>query len=344
MLVLLALMGGCQCDDPGLGRSLPPGAIVETFAQAEVSRIDILWVVDNSRSMVEEQQNLSENLVSFFRFLDEGDVDYQIAVTTTDAVSGGGAFVGSPQILTPATSAVLESFQANIQVGTTGSALEQGLAASLAAFERNPGFLRPDAHLFVIFVSDEDDRSFGELRYYWRVFEQLKGVGNEEKVSLSAIVGPPNDETGAGGCQSENGLAEAGDRYVNLASETGGLWGSICDPSFATTLETLGGAAVGLKRKFFLANVPDPETLAITARYPCEGRPEHVGTCADVQDTCGDAGDSHRAWICTPPRGAPEGWIYESETNSIFFPGEGVPGLKAILEVTFMKPKRELEK
>lgn len=343
---VVALFPACSCQDPALGRTLPAGAVIETFPQAEVSRLDILWVVDDSRSMIEEQQNLSDNLLSFFRFLDEGDVDYQIAVTTTDAVTGDGRFVGSPQVLTPATSNVLADFRQNIQVGVGGSAMEEGLAAALDAFERNPDFLRDDAYLFIIFVSDEDDRSFGDLRYYWRRFEQLKGIGNEKKVSLSAIVGPPsNPEEGvAGGCESENGRAVAGDRYATLALETGGLWGSICDPSFAATLEALGAQAVGLKRKFALAQTPDPATLEVRVHYPCEGRPEHLGVCAETQDTCSDPDPARRDWICIPPQGEPDGWIYESETNSVYFPGDGVPGLKAIVEVVYEKPGSQLEK
>ena len=344
-LLATSVLSACSCDDTGLGRTLPPGARIDTFAQAEVSRLDILWVVDNSRSMIEEQQNLSDNLLSFFRYLDDGDVDYQIAVTTTDAVNDAGRFVGSPPVLTPLTQDVLAAFRGNIQVGIEGRAQEQGLEAALLALkEQNPDFLRDEAFLFVIFVSDEDDSSFGELRYYWRVFEQLKGIGNEEKVALSAIVGPPSDpETGAeGGCTSENGDAAPGDRYVALAEETGGLWGSICDASFAETLEALGAKAVGLKRKFVLSTEADPDTIEVSVVYPCEGRPEEIGRCEEVQDTCSDPNPEKRAYRCIPPKGRPNGWEYEAETNSIFFWGDSVPGLKAVIEVVYKKPEKEL--
>ncbi|RMG18389.1 MAG: VWA domain-containing protein [Deltaproteobacteria bacterium] len=343
---LLAAGPGCSCDDTGLGRTLPPGARIDTFQQAEVSRLDILWVVDNSRSMIEEQQNLAENLLSFFRYLDQGDVDYQIAVTTTDAVNDAGRFVGRPEVLTPLTPNVLDAFRGNIQVGIEGRAQEQGLEAALLALsERNPSFLRDEAYLFVIFVSDEDDSSFGELRYFWRVFEQLKGIGNEEKVSLSAIVGPPSDpETGEeGGCSSENGQAAPGDRYVELALATGGLWGSICDASFATTLEALGAKAVGLKRKFVLSTEADPESIEVSVVYPCEGRPEEIGRCETVEDTCSDPDPKARAYRCIPPKGRPNGWEYEAETNAIFFWGDSVPGLKAIIEVVYKKRPKELK-
>ncbi len=334
-------VGGCRCDNPDLTRTFPPGSVFDTFLQAEVSRIDVLWVIDDSRSMTEEQQNLADNLSSFFRFLDEGDVDYQIGVTTTDAVSNAGRLVGSPTILTPTTSGVLEAFRTNIRVGISGRAQEQGLqAAELALGTQNPGFLRDDAYLFVIFVSDENDSSFGELRYYWRIFEQLKGIGNESEVSLSAIIGPPNDPTTGegGGCDSSAGLAVAGDRYAEIADQTGGIWGSICDDSFAETLDALGAAAVGLKRKFFLTQEPDPETLEVYLHFACDSIPVDLGECGDVQDTC-DAGRTVEPdFYCTPQEGPNDGWVYESETNSIFFMGSSVPPLKATVEVIYLKP------
>ncbi|MDF1564552.1 MAG: VWA domain-containing protein [Deltaproteobacteria bacterium] len=345
LLLAFLAVGGCRCDDPSLSRALPPGAIIDTFAQAEVSRIDILWVIDDSASMTEEQQNLADNLSSFHRFLDEGDVDYQIGVTTTDAVSNAGRLVGSPTLLSPTTPDVFTAFQQNIRVGITGRAQEQGLqAAELALGGQNPGFVREDAHLFVIFVSDEDDHSFGELRYYWRVFEQLKGIGNEDTVSLSAIIGPPNDPVSGegGGCSSTAGVASPGDRYALLTEETGGIFGSICDASFADTLDALGAKAVGLKRKFFLSYEPDPDTIEVYLHFDCDEIPADLGECGEVQDSCGASRAEDQDFFCTPPEGPNDGWVYESETNSIFFMGSSVPPLKATVEVIYLQPKDPL--
>jgi len=340
-------LAACQCEDPALSRALPPDAVINTFAQAQVSKIDILWVIDNSKSMIEEQQNLADNLASFFRFLDEGKVDYQIGVTTTDAVGNAGRLVGSPAILTPSTPGVLEAFQANVRVGTSGRALEQGLAAAEAALASpNQKFLRPDAFLFVIFVSDENDHSFGEMRYYWRGFEQMRGIGNEDSVSLSAIIGPPNDPTSGagGGCSSEAGVAAAGDRYALMAEETGGLWGSICDASFDTTLEALGAAAVGLKRKFFLTDTPDPETLEVYFHFACDARPSTLTNCSDLQDSCDAKTKDAQDYYCRPAAGRPNGWVYEEETNAVFFVGDSVPPLKSTVEIIYQRPGHVITK
>jgi hypothetical protein len=346
ILAALALAVGCECD-PGLTRTLPPGARIDTFRQADRSVVDVLWVIDNSPTMADVQDNLANNLVSFFRYIDESDVDYQIAVTTTDIRRHGGQFVGSPPILTPSTPNVLSAFRGNVHVGTEGSAKEEGLTAAELIFEHNPGFLRDDAYVFIVWVSDQDDRSFGEIRYYWRYFSGLQGIGNEGMVSLAAIVGPDEEiEPGSPfrGCISEFGTAQAGDRYIELVEKNGGQWGSICEESFAETLEAMGATAVGLMRKFQLSEVPDLEQIDVYVHYPCEGRPEELGLCDEIHDHCDASAPEDRTWLCVPPRGGADGWVYETETQSIFFQGASVPGMKAFIEVIYVPERPPLER
>src|SRR5262249_36111700 len=94
----------------------------------------------------------------------------------------------------------------------------------------NKGFLRPNAALAVIVVSDEDDSSYGAPAYYARFLLGAKGKGNENLVSFSAIAGtlpngcyPPGEQIYFGG------LAEPAQRYLQVVSRTGGVPGSICN-------------------------------------------------------------------------------------------------------------------
>ena len=84
----------------------------------------------------------------------------------------------------------------------------------------NAGFLRPNAALAIIVVSDEDDSSFGTTDYYARFFQSAKGKGNESLVSFSAIAGttpvgctPPGEES------STASLAEPAFRYARGRDE-----------------------------------------------------------------------------------------------------------------------------
>jgi hypothetical protein len=142
--------------------------------------------------------------------------------------------------VTPTTPGASNAFKRIVRVGDNGSADEQGIRGAAMAVGRdtnrmtgqwipapaeNKDFFRADASLFLIFVSDENDNSFGEPTYFYRAFESLKGAGNEGLISISAIVGDPDPDgpMGAmpGGCPAmpipNKPSAHAGTRYIALS-------------------------------------------------------------------------------------------------------------------------------
>ena len=56
----------------------------DVFQQSRKNTVDILLVVDDSCSMIEEQSKLSTNFDSFISVFQQADVDWQIGVVTTD--------------------------------------------------------------------------------------------------------------------------------------------------------------------------------------------------------------------------------------------------------------------
>jgi hypothetical protein len=355
------LLAGCPKDK--LVNVLPPGVRVDTYAQQAASKIDVLWVIDNSGSMAPRQEILARNLQSFMDVFSKSGIDYRIAVTTTDIFKDKGAFFGTPKVLTPMTPNVVSAFANNVKVGTNGSPYEAGLEGAQLALNTqaatnmpilqalqacqgmcgssmNPNlcnttceknndiaFLRPDAYLYLIFVSDEDDQSSQDVRYFWRSFETTKGIGNDGTVATAAIVGEPMNSCGA----------VAGERYISLSDLTGGAVGSICDPSFADTLTKLANNAVGLKRKFALSTDPDPMTLKVTILYPCNLPDNQLSTCTSVDATQCTADEAPDAQLkeCTPPQGMVDGWMYEDMNNDIFFQGDSVPGVKGLVQIQY---------
>lgn len=297
----------------------PEGSLqVDAFEQKAAAKIDILWVVDNSGTMQDEQENLASNFDAFISIIEESDVDYQVGVISTDMdlASHQGHLQGSPSIIVRGPDAAGQ-FAANVQVGTTGAGNEQGLLAAHTALtepvlsEHNKGFLRDDAALALIFVSDEDDHSFGQVSFFRRVFEQMKGVGNENRVIAAAIVGDaPSDQHPEGGCYNpDTGSASFGRRYLELVQGVGGSIGSICAEDFSHTLEQLGLTVAGLSRKFTLSD-ESPEVSSITVTV--DGREIEQ----DYQ----------------------EGWIFEN--GSVFFNGTNVPPPGSHIEVSYLHPQR----
>lgn len=351
LLLALAALG---CGEDKLTARAPAEFRTDSLCQLPASSIDILFVVDNSRSMVEEQQALADNFDRFLSLVDpdpdasgeEGEVDYRIAVTTTDALSNRGRLVGDPLVIRPGAGySPLEAFRRNVQVGTEGRALEQGLEAALLATQNfeagSADFLRDRAYLYVIVVSDEEDSSPGEVRYYVRALEQAKGIGNDRAVVVSAIAGPAPD-----GCESPAGKATPGLRYDEAARSTGGVVGDICTADWQGTLRELAVTGLGLKKRFQLELPPDDYTSdgtldeydlrSVVVRYPCDtpDLPSYLTECYEVQDTCADGGDV----VCVPYVGHPDGYVYDAADKMLDFNGRAVPGPGGCVEVSY-KPR-----
>lgn len=322
------------CEDPDLRNTPPPGARVDTFTQNAAAKIDVLWVVDNSPTMARQRENVARNFHRFFSALVRSNTDFHVAVTTTDLVNDNGRLVGSPAVINRQTPDPVGAFSNNIQVGETGNAWEQGLEAARRTFElHDTGFIRDDAYLFLVFVSDEDDQSqLGEPYYFFRYFKGLKGKGNEGMVSAGAIVGDVPD-----GCTDHDvGWGDPGVRYHEFVALMGGQVGSICDPAFDAILREMGMDAVGLQRKFQLTETPRLDELEVLVRQPCDTPPEELdAACVSTERSCSSGSGSVACVVRQLGEGGRDGWTYELATNSIVLHGRAIPPRGMSIEVSY---------
>jgi hypothetical protein len=204
---------------------------------------DILFVIDDSGSMGEEQANLAKNFDNFFATLKGSGLDYQVGIVTTDVdyEEKAGRLQGDVKVLKPDTAELEQHFKTSVAVGTNGSTQEQGLEAIRLALTApnkdatNAGFLREGSRLAVIIISDEEDQSPLPVSQYTAFLSQLKG--GLKKITFASLVGQE------GGCQSANGNAEAGLRYIEAAKTFGeyGIVQSICQDDFAAALKQISG-------------------------------------------------------------------------------------------------------
>lgn len=242
----------------GASSQLRPERLQE-FTQLDAARIDVLFVVDDSSSMSQERERLAAHAPDFVEQLEADGVDYHIGVTTTDVSPGGprGAFV-VPFISRDTPNAAIRFAEA-VQVGLSGATSEQGLEAALLALSEpnlsgpNDGFLRRDASLALVFVSDEDDASPEPVDTYASFFFRLKRPGGDHRVVANAIVGP------LGGCPD----AIAGARYIDLAVRTQGVVESVCAFSWPTALRNFPGRGFGFLNQFLLEHEPLPSTIEV---------------------------------------------------------------------------------
>jgi len=279
---------------------------VDAFSQTQVGKVDILWVVDDSGSMQPKQDKVKQNFHAFISKLVENDnsIDYHIGVITSDtynpAESGrlirpGGLskpWIGRDTCAPPSCDPVAK-FQQVVGVGTQGAGDEKPLLAAMMALtppnldHDNAGFIRDDASLFLIVISDEEDSScapvrqafgggcstplqYGSPDYYARFLEGFKGFGRGDYVTMGAIVATRQDPLGTTppqlGCRSAANPAEYAvfaPRTVAVATRTGGLATSICDDNYLPALTNLGFLATGARGSFVLSRVPWEATLRV---------------------------------------------------------------------------------
>ncbi len=73
-----------SCNDHRLEGLRGLSSRVDDVREPERNKLDVLWVIDNSSSMCQEQANLARNFQAFADSLAELDVDIRLGVVTTD--------------------------------------------------------------------------------------------------------------------------------------------------------------------------------------------------------------------------------------------------------------------
>jgi hypothetical protein len=196
--LLVALCAGCPTRNVSNLAPHEEKEQVKEIPLTGIRDIDILFVIDNSGSMSEEQTSLASAFPRFMNVLDSiegGRPNVHIGVVSSNTGIGGymttgclgngddGRLQNSPRgACTPPsgyfisyekqedgtevrnyTEPLSDVFTCIARLGTTGCGLEQHLEAMKRALDghnpQNAQFLRDEAYLAVIFVADEDDCS-----------------------------------------------------------------------------------------------------------------------------------------------------------------------------------------
>jgi hypothetical protein len=282
--------GNVGTDGGGGGNSDAgrPGEFADAGPAEVCSKMDILFVIDDSGSMGEEQGNLGQNFPQFINVLDEymaadGLLDYRIAVTTTgrdvdyviDPSLGLPIPLPFPEI--PMSESgdngvmrqecgmsqrwidrddgnVSSTFSCVANVGTSGPSLEMPLyTTQLALGDRvtdgtNAGFLRDDALLAVVILTDEDDCSRTDNNF--TIGGDQCGTNDPTFLPPSSTINFLDTLTGARGrwataviagpssCSSSFGEASHAANLQQFVAETGenAVFSSICDGDLSTAL------------------------------------------------------------------------------------------------------------
>jgi len=302
----------------------------EIFSQNEKNNVvDIIWIVDNSGSMEDEQNDIADNFESFIDAFLENETDFKMGITSTDTDGPGsvyrhnGEFLGRVPVLTSEMSTydVKKNFMKNIRVGTSGSGRERGLEAATMALTKNLhagsnnyDFIRENAFLAIIVVSDENDSSLDSTFSYIEEIKNYK-ADNPERVAIYSIVDtvaqshedpyytPIDPEIYYHGW-----INPGGQRYMSASEETDGFYKDI-HSDFVGSLLDIGSGIVELINSFKLQNIPIISTIVVKVNG------------IEIEESEID------------------GWVYDDSTGSIAFKGAAVPepGASISIDYTYIK-------
>ncbi|MCB9092127.1 MAG: hypothetical protein H6620_06160 [Halobacteriovoraceae bacterium] len=279
--------------------------VVDEFIADEESQrpLDILWVIDNSGSMENEQQALANNFSSFISQFVLKEIDFNMAIITTDASVGidGEPVSGSMAALTynqylANSNQFFADFSNMIKVGSTGSGYEKGLQSSKSFFDKySASFVRDDSNLVVVYVSDEEDQSSQSVESYTSSIIGLKPANS--MVQIHAVVRTEILESG-------NGVTSGGWRYVEATKRAKGSYEQITN-DFGQTLSKIGTDIINKIENFVLSKVPDLKNIKVYVN-------------GDVQY---------------------DGWSYNSQKNSIEFDAGHEPVVGSEIVVAYLEKK-----
>ena len=252
------------------------GSLPDSSIQIEegCTKVDFLFVIDNSGSMADNQTNLVNNFPNFITGIQNTltNVDeYQVGVITSDGYSPnvagctqlGGLVVetggnnSSNQTCGPYAAGgnymteqddLTTQFACAARVGTSGSAFEQPMRAVEIAVNKdlggagqcNEGFLRDDALLVLVIITDEWDgpgdpdsnASPGDAQSWYNTVVAAKG-GIPENVVVVSLVH-------FGGCPPTDGFLSGDiEPFTNLFGDNGFL-GCIADDYGPIFTEAVG--------------------------------------------------------------------------------------------------------
>ena len=294
-------------------------------------KVDILLVDDNSASMSTEQKAMANRMGNFLSVLDAAQVDYRIAITTTDvsATVGNGprpinqngalqdgkliTFGDGSRYITPQSANKLTLFSNDIvrqetlscesnlaahpmissQIEYDGycpSADERGVyAANLTIQNNSSGFVRSDAALAIVFLSDEDVRSgFYATRSDYpldtndqpqTLINNIQNIYAGKNFVAHSIIVKPNDSA----ClqiqrsQPNSVSGSYGQKYAEASNLTGGVVGDICASDYGSQLSAIG-TQVTRQTNSVVLQCSNPQSLVVTVNGTISTAYQVVGT------------------------------------------------------------------
>ena len=259
---------------------------IDSFEQPyTVNGVDIVWLIDQSGSMNQHAQSVVNGIEAMMLALPP--TGWRLGISTT-AWQNSASIQEFPLI--PGDT-VQDAWNAYNAIGNYG--LEAGfdsLYSYMVDNTYNPTWLRPDAGLLVVFVSDEEEQSnhhFNNSPLGLQDFINWYG-GQRNSVFMASIVNVPNADSV---CPHNVPAFYVGDRYIDATNHFGGVVVDICSPDWAPGVQE-AATQVQPYDSWELSHTPIEDTLIVFVDF------------VEFTDWTYDALNNTVEFTSTPPEGS----------------------------------------
>lgn len=232
------------------------------------TKVDIIWVVDNSMSMDPIQMNIVQNAKLFMQeFLSHKYLNWKMGVISTS--DDEEPFLGFNKVFDHESSDQVEIFQQAIRdLGVNGRADEHIFYNTLRMFTNYNYFFRNKSNVAIIMVSDEKEHSesdHGSNYSAINTLDQIKGfVDATRKIRFYGAL----QATDLQSCPTRSSWDYGpykGSPYEEIINATGGMIASACIPDFGQKLAEIGKDIVKLieSPKILLTDRPLVDTIKV---------------------------------------------------------------------------------
>lgn len=198
--------------------------------------LDILWVIDNSYSMEQFQNDVIQNTDQFIDGLTASSpLHWRAGMISTDESDDPYVGLAAGDLLDYASVNAADRFKSAVRrLGLYGDTVEKTFDPVIKALRNNPQFLRPGAFLAIILVSDAPEQSRMSAQTF---MTSLQGItGDLKRVLFYGFVAPRQWCTWTG----DTPWDWSGSPFEELLTKVSGSAYKLCDPQFGKNLTTLG--------------------------------------------------------------------------------------------------------
>lgn len=225
---------------------------VDSFHQpGSVNGVDILWVIDRSGSMMDDAPRIIAGVDAMMNALPESG--WRLVMITTDPVESR---VNTFFPLVPGDTTADATHMYNLLPAS--SAWEKGFDAAYHYVVNNAysrTWMRPDAALLVVFVSDEDDDSKDPMLQETSFIEWLQM--QRPTVSVASIVNFHPDVS-----ECNRAIWYEGLRYMQVTNHFGGTIVDICSHDWSPGVAD-ATAQVEPKERIELTHEPEVDSIRL---------------------------------------------------------------------------------